>query len=255
MALTIRLLGRPGIEDDARATSPVRGHKAWGLLAYLAAARAPFPGNGWQTCSSPTPTIRWERCAGTVAAAALPRRPGGGWRGPVRLTLPPGATVDTSVLTGGSWVEAVDMSGLGLRSSPGCPSTRAPPSSSGSRVSAGTCSPPVRRSSRMPLGHGSPKEMPRRPSRNATRLVELNPLDENAHVLLILAMRAAGAHAEAAEQARVCAELLRRELGVDAGSVLRARWTRHRWVPQAPRTGRRSSHGSRPGSRRSPLER
>ena len=36
MAVTIRLLGRPTIERDGTTVAGPRGHKAWGLLAYLA---------------------------------------------------------------------------------------------------------------------------------------------------------------------------------------------------------------------------
>jgi len=223
MALTIRLLGRPGIEDDARATSPVRGHKAWGLLAYLAAARAPVPRERladllFTDADDPMGALRWN--LSQLRRSLGDRVEVGG--DPVRLTLPPGATVDTSVLTGGSWVEAVDMSGLGLPLLAGMSFDSSPAFQfwleGERRHLLATSEAVLQDAARARLAQGDAGAA----VADATRLVELNPLDENAHVLLILAMRAAGAHAEAAEQARVCAELLRRELGVDAGSVLRA---------------------------------
>ena len=41
MGLSITLLGLPGVDRDGAAVEAPRGHKAWGLLAYLLSSRVP----------------------------------------------------------------------------------------------------------------------------------------------------------------------------------------------------------------------
>jgi tetratricopeptide (TPR) repeat protein len=59
-------------------------------------------------------------------------------------------------------------------------------------------------------------------ARHASELVRLNPFDENAHVLLVRCLRAAGDHEGAALRVAACTELFERELGVEPSTALRA---------------------------------
>ena len=105
MGLSIHLLGQPRMELAGTPIEDPRGHKAWGLLAYLLRSRvAPsrervasllFP-----EADDPLGALRWT-------LSALRRRLGeeaelGG--DPLRLTLPPGTFVDVDVLSRGSWI-------------------------------------------------------------------------------------------------------------------------------------------------------
>jgi DNA-binding SARP family transcriptional activator len=200
-----------------------RGQKAWGLLAYLVRTRLPpsrerlasllFP-----EADDPLGTLRWT-------LSALRRQLGkdaelGG--DPVRLTLQPGTFVDVDVLSKGSWMEAVALPGLGhelldglvFRSSPGLEMWL----ESERRQVAGTTSAVLHQAALALLARGEFGGA----ARHASELVRLNPYDENAHVLLVRCLRAAGDHQGAARRAKACAELFRRELGVDPSSALRA---------------------------------
>lgn len=57
---------------------------------------------------------------------------------------------------------------------------------------------------------------------HASELVRLNPFDENAHVLLVRCLRAAGDPDAAARHVQVCTELFRRELGAEPSAAVRA---------------------------------
>jgi DNA-binding SARP family transcriptional activator/predicted negative regulator of RcsB-dependent stress response len=223
MALTIHLLGRPAIQRTSGASHALRGHKAWGLLAYLTAGHTPVPRQRlvdllFTDADDPMGALRWNlsqlrRALGERAEVA---------GDPVRLTLPPETTVDVHLVTRGSWVEAVDVPGLGLPLLAGMTFDASPGFQfwlDGERRHLMASSEAVLQDAaraRLAQGDADAAVM------DANRLVELNPLDENGHVLLILALRAAGAHDEAAEHARTARELLQRELGVDADRTLRS---------------------------------
>ncbi|HSI91885.1 MAG TPA: bacterial transcriptional activator domain-containing protein [Jiangellaceae bacterium] len=223
MALTIHLLGRPSILHDSGTTHPMRGHKAWGLLAYLASGRSPVPRQRlvdllFTDADDPMGALRWNLSQLRRALGGRAEVTGD----PVRLSLPPETMVDVHLVTRGSWVEAVDVPGLGLPLLAGMSFDASPAFQfwlDGERRHLMAASETVLQdAARARLAHGDPAAA----VTDATRLVELNPLDENSHVLLILALRAAGAHDQAAEQARACRELLQRELGIDAGPTLQS---------------------------------
>ena len=193
MGLSIRLLGPPALERGGLPVDPPRGHKAWGLLAYLLRSRVPPPrehlaGLLFPEADDPLGALRWT-------LSALRRRLGehAGLEGdPVRLTLPPGTFVDVDVLARGSWVEAVALPGLGhelleglvIRSSPGFELWL----ENERRYVEGTTSAVLHQAALARLGRGEAVEA----ARHATDLVRLNPYDENAHVLLVRCLRAAG---------------------------------------------------------------
>jgi DNA-binding SARP family transcriptional activator len=198
-----------------------RGHKAWGLLAYLRRTRLPpsrerLAGLLFPEADDPLGALRWT-------LSALRRSLGeeaelGG--DPVCLLLRPGTLVDVDVLRRGSWMEAVALPGFGhelveglaFRSSPGFEMWL----ESERRHVAGTTSAVLHQAALALLARGEVEGA----TRHAVELVRLNPYEENAHVLLVRCLCAAGDHAGAARRAEACTELFRRELGVEPSSAL-----------------------------------
>src|SRR5688572_27933129 len=108
MGLDIRLLGSPNVRRDGVTVAPPRGHKVWGLLAYLVlndqpisrtrAAALLFP-----DANDPLAALRWNlhelrRLLGTDG------RLGGD---PITMQLGPAALLDVEVVRSGSWRQAV----------------------------------------------------------------------------------------------------------------------------------------------------
>jgi len=223
LGLSVHLLGSPRLERGGGPAEPPRGYKAWGLLVYLLRSRLPpsrehlasllFP-----EADDPLGTLRWtlselRRSLGDDAEV------GGD---PVRLTLRPGTLVDVDVLSRGSWMEAVALPGFGhelvdglvVRSSPGFEMWL----EDERRHVAGTTGAVLHQAALALLARGQSEDA----TRHASDLVRLNPYDENAHVLLVRCLRAAGDHEGAARRAEACTELFRRELGIDPSGALRA---------------------------------
>lgn len=220
MSLSIQLLGPPRIDRGGGGRGP-RGHKTWGLLAYLVVARVPpsrerlaellFP-----EADDPLAALRW-----TLSELRRQLGPEAEVRGdPLRLSLPPGTLVDVEILNRGSWMEAVALPGLGqefleglvFRSSPGFEMWL----ENERRHVAGTTSAVLHQAALALLGRGDPAGA----ARHASELVRLNRYDENANVLLVRSLRLAGDAEGAARQAAACTELFRRELGTDPTPAL-----------------------------------
>ena len=221
-ALSIHLLGPPRMDRGRAPVEPPRGQKAWGLLTYLIRTRLPpsrealasllFP-----EADDPLGTLRW-----TLSELRRSLREDAGVGGdPLRLTLRPGTLVDVDVLGRGSWVEAVALPGLGqelldglsFRSSPGFEMWL----ESERRHVAGTTSAVLHQAALALLARGEVDDA----ARHAWDLVRMNPYEENAHVLLVRCLRAAGDHEGAALRVAACTELFRRELGVEPTAALR----------------------------------
>jgi DNA-binding SARP family transcriptional activator len=223
LGLTIHLLGSPRMERDGVAVEPPRGHKSWGLLTYLvrsrvAPSRERLAGLLFPEADDPLGALRWT-------LSALRRQLGGKAElggDPLQLALPPGTFVDVEVLSRGSWPEAVALPGLGhelldgqaFRSSPGFEMWL----ENERRHVAGTTSAVLHQAALAELARGDVAEA----TQHASELVRLNPYEENAHVLLVRSLRAAGNLEGAARQVEACTELFRRELGIDPTPALRA---------------------------------
>ena len=103
---------------------------------------------------------------------------------------------------------------------------------------AGTTSAVLHQASLALLARGDVEDA----ARYASELVRLNPYDENAHVLLVRCLSAAGDHEAAARRAEACTELFRRELGLEPS----------RRAARGGRDDRGAGRDARLGARRGP---
>lgn len=220
MSVTIRLLGKPCIESDAASGRPVRGHKAWGLLAYLLLsdrppARQRLASLLFSDAADPLAALRWN-------LAELRRSLGsevsiGG--DPVRLVLPAASSVDVLELTTGRWSVLAPLPGelLEYVRFDGCPGFDTWMLVSQRRFAAlieGILVDRVHAA----LASGSLTEA----IDGAGRLVEMNPLDEKHQALLVQCLADNGDHRAADAQLAAATKLFRSELGVELSESLRA---------------------------------
>ena len=95
MSLAIHLLGRPHLERDGGPAASPRGHKTWGLVAYLILSRVRRPSREhladllFAGADDPLGSLRWNlaELRRALGPAALPA-------GSTELALPPGTFVD-----------------------------------------------------------------------------------------------------------------------------------------------------------------
>jgi DNA-binding SARP family transcriptional activator len=223
VGLSIHLLGPPRMERSGVGLEPLRGHKAWGLLALLVRSQVPpsrervasllFP-----EADDPLGTLRWT-------LSVLRRQMGdqvelGG--DPLQLKLLPGTLVDIDVLAKGTWLEAVALPGLGhelldglvFRGSPGFEIWL----ENERRHVLGMTSAVLHQAALALLARGETAAA----ADQATELVRLNPYDENAHVLMVRCLRAVGDPYAASRQVQVATELFKRELGIEPTPALHA---------------------------------
>lgn len=218
MPLSVRLLGKPSIDKDGASASP-RGRKAWALLAYLLRTQGPATRDHlasllFSDADDPLRALRWNL---TELRRVLDHSQA--FKGDViQISLPPGTFVDTRTITSGTWVEAVEVPGLGrdllegmsFSSSPGFEAWLLT-----ERRHLAACAANVLHEAALArLASGEAD----RAVEFARRLVEIDPLDENFEALLIRSLAVAGHRDAAAEQLAACTELFRRELGVDPGA-------------------------------------
>lgn len=221
MGLAIRLLGTPAIEQDGVQRPSPRGHKPWALLALLMLSNAPISrerlaGLLFSDADDPLGSLRWN-------LAELRRLLGGEAKlegDPVELELPADAQVDVRTLVAGTWVEALNIPGLGRELLEGIqPATDAAFEAwllAERRRYAGVSSGMLREAAVARLAAGdtpSAVEL-------ATRLVALDEYDEEAHALLIRAHVAAGNEGDARRYLTAVLDRFRRELGVEPSATL-----------------------------------
>jgi DNA-binding SARP family transcriptional activator len=223
--LAVHLLGpQPHVLKAGHLQPPPRGHKAWALLAYLLTTTS-APSREWLAellfpdADDPLNALSWNLTQ--LRRLLGPESRIGGT--PVVLTLPPGTFVDIHALTAGTWVQAINIPGLGRellegKTFPACPGFEAWLLASRSHL-AGAAEGVLREAARAKLSSGDGA----RAVELASRLVATNPLDEDAQELLIRAYVASGDRAAAESQRDACVALFRRELGTDPGvAVLHA---------------------------------
>ena len=220
--LAIHLLGRPHVERDGAAVRGPRGHKAWGVLAYLLRAERPPSRDElvsllFSEANDPLAALRWNlsavrRLLGDVELEG----------DPVRLSLPPGTSVDVETLTSSTWAEALEVPGIERELLEGVRFSSSPAFEIWlvtERRHLGAAAEAVLREAALArLGIGDPSGA----AALAARLVRANPLDENFHVLLVRSLAAAGDGTAAARQVARCVELFQRVLGVEPSPALAA---------------------------------
>jgi DNA-binding SARP family transcriptional activator len=223
--LAIHLLGPlPHVVRAGQRQPPPRGRKAWALLAYLLTSET-APSREWLAtllfCDADDPlnALSWNltqlrRLLGDESSLAGE---------PVVLRLPPGTFVDVHALTAGTWRQATGIPGLGRdllegKTFAACPGFEAWLLASRRRL-AGATEGVLREAARSRLAAGDGA----RAADLASRVVAVNPLDEEAQELLIRAYVANDDLAAAQAQRDACVALFRRELGTEPGpAVLRA---------------------------------
>jgi DNA-binding SARP family transcriptional activator len=223
--LAIHLLGpQPHVLKAGHRQPSPRGHKAWALLAYLLTTTS-APSREWLAellfpdAEDPLNALSWNLTQ-LRRLLGLESRIGGT---PVVVRLPPGTFVDVHALTAGTWVQAINIPGLGRQllegmTFPACPGFETWLLASRSHL-AGAAEAVLREAARARLSAGDGA----RAVELASRLLATNPFDEDAQELLIRAYVASGDRAAAEIQRDACVTLFRRELGTDPGvAVLHA---------------------------------
>lgn len=217
MTLRIQLLGKPQIDQ----MPGPKGRKAWALLAYLLSADVPpsreqLASLLFEDADDPLRALRWNL---SELRKALPgaELPTGDL---VRLALPPDAIVDVDVLRRSSWVEAIELAGLGNDLLQGAVFDSAPMMeawllSERRRIRSSTEA--VLREAILGLLGLDRAE---RALQLATLLSGLDPLNEEHEALLLRCLKAGGDDAAAEARAATFAARLQRELGVDPGPVI-----------------------------------
>lgn len=237
--LAIHLLGPPRVERGGSPLPAPRGHKVWGLLAYLIRSETPvsrkhLAGLLFEDAEDPLAALRWNlsELRRLLGSAEL--------RGEL-IALPPVAAsyVDLNVVLSGSWAQALGVPGLdnelleGMNFS-GSPAFEVWLATERRHLQA-AAEAVLREAAQARMAAGAMAEA----ATLAGRLVRHNPLDENYQALLVRSLAAAGDGVGAARQAAACRELFQRELGVQPGATLDAALRTLTAVPTArPATGR-----------------
>ena len=245
MSLAIHLLGRPHLERDGEPVAGPRGHKAWGLVAYLALSRVRNPSREhlaqllFTGADDPLGSLRWNlaELRRALGAATLPP-------GSTELVRLPGTFVDVDALTRGTPQEAVAIPGLGRELLDGMEFGGSPAFEtwllSERRRLLGAAEAALHDAALDRLAAGEAHAA----VGLAARLVELNPYDENFQELLVRSYSEAGNREAANRQLSACVELFHAEYGRDPGAaVFRAAEAR----PRAPvsAAGRGGKHAAR----------
>lgn len=219
--LTVRLLGRPSIERTGQASYRLRSRKSWALLAFLLLAKASptrsrLAGLLFAEADDPLRALRWSlaeirRCLGDDGSIN---------GDPVVLRLPGDSVVDVAVLTHGSWVDAVEVPGLGAELLEGVAVRGAPAFESwllSERRRVAAASEAILHESALGLMARGALERARG---FAVRAAAMSPLDENHQALLIRLYRLSGDDTAAEQQHAAFTHLLWTELGVAPGAAV-----------------------------------
>lgn len=251
MALAIHLLGKPTVHRDGEPVAGPKGRKAWALLAYLVCSELPTSREHlaellFYEADDPLGALRWN----LSQVRRLLGQPHALRGEPLDLCLPRDTFVDVEVVTRGTWLEGIRVPGLGRELLEGMhfgtsPAFEAWLMSERRHVRAATEA-MLREAGLAHLGAGDPRGS----ARLATRLVQLNPLDEGFQALLIRSLALAGERTAAKQHYDACVELLRTELGVDPGPEVVAAYAAVEAVSE-PAT---SSTVSTPSAARSELD-
>lgn len=221
-SLMVHLLGSPSVRRGDELVAQPRGHKVWGLLAFLVLTQSAQPrrllaGMLFPAADDPLGALRWNiselrRLLGDEVSI------GGD---PIELKLPPGMLLDTSVLLNGTWSEAVRLPALGRDLLEGHSYGSAHGfelwlTNERARLSA-AAEAILREATLASLARHRHEDA----VAYAVRLVSLNPYDENAHVLLARALVESGDRTGAEGHVERTIQMFRDELGVSPSPSFR----------------------------------
>lgn len=223
MTFEIHLLGSPRVVRDGTAVRAPRGHKVWGLLAYLLlrevpASRAHVADLLFPTADDPLAALRW-----TLSMLRRLVEDAGAFRGdPLSCTWAQPPVVDVLALRSADLAQAeafgdLDQDLLASMAFRGCPSFEIWLDAQ-RRHARGTAEALLHEAALARLASGDAEAS----ADLAARLVALNPYDENFQALLVRSLAVGGRGIEAARQAAKCRELFRTELSVEPGPALDA---------------------------------
>ncbi len=222
MSLRIRLLGTPLIEREGEPATGPRGNKAWALLAYLLLSRQPPSRRKladllFSEADDPLGALRWS-----LAQLRQALRQPNALRGdPVDLALAVGTEIDLQRLRSARLPEADEIDAVTGELLEGMTFATGPAFEEWLAVErrhlAATGQALLQERAQAELGAGNPSIA----ARLATHLVELNPLEEAHHELLVRCLLATGDKSAALARVEACEDLLRRELGSAPSSRLR----------------------------------
>lgn len=222
MAIVAHLLGPPLLLRDGVVYASPKGRKVWALLAYLALSerrpsRQQLVDLFFPDAEDPGAALRWN-------LSELRRLLGGsdtvGSGNTVQLRLPEGSVIDVHVLMAGTSLEAVELPGLGRELLEGVEIEGSPGFAAwllGERRRLQALGEAVLREAALrALASGRARTA----VELATRLVAADPLNEDAHVLLVRAFAGTGDRVAVERQLSASVDLFRRELGVEPGPEL-----------------------------------
>jgi DNA-binding SARP family transcriptional activator len=233
----IRLLGPPEIERDGVVVAPPRGHKAWGVFAYVVLAERPVPrtqlaGLIFGDADDPLGALRW-----TLAQLRRALGVAGTLSGdPLQLGLPAGAAVDVLALASGEPDPALVRGELLEGIDPGAGAEFDAWLLVERRRFAGVCEAVLRDAALGALAASAPLDG----AALASRAVALNRFDDGAHELLVRCLARAGEVGAARDHADACEVLFRRELGRAPDPGVRRAADEH-GAHSAPATGDRAA--------------
>jgi DNA-binding SARP family transcriptional activator len=221
--LAVHLLGRPRLDRPDGPAYCFRSRKSWATLAYLVLTDRPPTRSRlaallFADAEDPLGALRWSlseirRGLGDVGSVD---------GDPVVLRLGAGVVVDTTVLTRGSWADAVALPGLGADLLDGTALHGAPAFDSwllSEQQRLAAASEAILHEAALgSLSSGSSAA-----ARDyAVRAAAMSPLDENHQALLIRLYRLAGEDAAAERQFAAFSRVLDDELGVPPGPAVAA---------------------------------
>lgn len=223
MSLAIHLLGRPRVQRPDADTYQFRSRKSWAVLAFLILSERP-PSRSqlasflFAEADDPLRALRWSlseirRCLGDEGSVD---------GDPLVLRFAADVVVDVRVVAHGSWVDAVDLPGLGSELLEGMTIRDAEAFESWllseQRHAAAASEAILHEAALGSLSRGALDG-----ARDyAVRAAALSPLDENHQALLIRLYRLAGEDDAAQKQFDAYSQMLDRELGVAPGAAVEA---------------------------------
>jgi DNA-binding SARP family transcriptional activator len=221
--LAVHLLGRPRLDRPDGPAYRFRSRKSWATLAYLVLTDRPPTRSRlaallFADAEDPLGALRWS-----LSEIRRGLGDGGSVDGdPVVLRLGAGVVVDTTVLTRGSWADAVALPGLGADLLDGTALHGAPAFDSwllSEQQRLAAASEAILHEAALgSLSSGSSAA-----ARDyAVRAAAMSPLDENHQALLIRLYRLAGEDAAAERQFAAFSRVLDDELGVPPGPAVAA---------------------------------